>query len=571
MAVYIGKTKYCAIKKSNLNNTDILITNNGNYTADEPYTGFNLVRVEVPEKILDELTVTPTIESQTIEPLHDGFSRVLVNPVTSTIDTNIKPENIKNGVTILGITGTLSFSTETLNVTPSTSLQTFNPTKDGYSQVTVQPVTASIDADIQPGNIIKGINILGVVGTAIRSNETTRNINENGTYRPDSPYTGFSEVVVNVKAKKQPLQITPKTTSQTFSTNDEYTGYDPVTVEAVTASIDSDIIATNIRKGINILGVVGTLVESKTQELQVTANGTYTPSQGYTGFSKVSVNINTVNNTTLTVTPKTTLQTFTPSQPYTGYGKVTINAVTAAIDSNIKAQNIIEGITILGVTGTATTAKVQSTKTLTVGSSTSTITTITPDTGFDGIASVKVDLTWIENQLKALNAGDTATTFVGQEKTVNITDITNTLQVTPDSGYDGLTKVTINLTSIQQQFNELKGQVVNVEADTILDGSITSLVSDVIEIRDYACYNCDGLAKVVLNNAQKIGQNAFANTNLSSLTISINSVCTLSSTNAFQGTPLASGTGNIYVPSALVNNYKTAPNWSTFAARITSI
>ena len=59
MALYIGNKKYCAIKKSNVNNTDILITSNGNYTADEQYSGFGLVRVQVPEPIYDELTVTP--------------------------------------------------------------------------------------------------------------------------------------------------------------------------------------------------------------------------------------------------------------------------------------------------------------------------------------------------------------------------------------------------------------------------------------------------------------------------------------------------------------------------------
>ena len=137
MALYIGNKKYCAIKKSNVNNTDILITSNGNYTADEQYSGFGLVRVQVPEPIYDELTVTPKTTAQTLNPLNDAFSVVYVNPVTSSIDSNIAAGNIKKGISILGVTGTLEFTTEELTVTPTTAKQVKTPTKNGYSKVTV--------------------------------------------------------------------------------------------------------------------------------------------------------------------------------------------------------------------------------------------------------------------------------------------------------------------------------------------------------------------------------------------------------------------------------------------------
>ena len=45
-------------------------------------------------------------------------------------------------------------------------------------------------------------------------------------------------------------------------------------------------------------------------------------------------------------------------------------------------------------------------------------------------------------------------------------------------------------------------------------------------------------------------------------------VVTLSNTNAFTGTPIASGTGYIYVPDALVSSWKAASNWSTYASKI---
>lgn len=571
MALYIGNKKYCAIKKSNVNNTDILITSNGNYTADEQYSGFGLVRVQVPEPIYDELTVTPKTTAQTLNPLNDAFSVVYVNPVTSSIDSNIAAGNIKKGVSILGVTGTLEFTTEELTVTPTTAKQVKTPTKNGYSKVTVNAVTSAIDGNILPANIAQGVVILGVTGTAVLSNETSRNITTNGTYSPEAPYTGFSSVVVDVKAEHEALDVTPTTSLQTFTAVDQYHGYSPVTVGAVTSSIDSNIVAGNIKSGVSILGVTGTLTELKGQTKTITANGTYTPDSGYNGFTSVTVNINTVNNTNLTVTPKTTSQSFTPASPYTGYGNVTVNAVTSAIDSNITAANIKSGVKILGVTGTLQAANVQASKTLTVGSSTATVTTITPDSGYDGIASVKVDLTWIENQLKALNAGDADTTATLQTKTVTITADTATMDVTPDAGYDGLSKVTINMSAINQKINELKGAMVNSDLDDVLDGSATAFASDATTIREYVCYYYMDLKTVKLNNATYIGSCAFGNSGLTTLTISTNQVCTLASTTALDGTPIANGYGHIYVPSSLVASYKADSNWSVYADYISAI
>ena len=45
-------------------------------------------------------------------------------------------------------------------------------------------------------------------------------------------------------------------------------------------------------------------------------------------------------------------------------------------------------------------------------------------------------------------------------------------------------------------------------------------------------------------------------------------VCTLENVSAFTNTPIAKGTGYIYVPDGLVEKYKAATNWSTFASQI---
>lgn len=57
---------------------------------------------------MTQLSVTPTTSAQSITPEApiDGYDTVNVNAVTAAIDENIVAENIKSGVTILGVTGT---------------------------------------------------------------------------------------------------------------------------------------------------------------------------------------------------------------------------------------------------------------------------------------------------------------------------------------------------------------------------------------------------------------------------------------------------------------------------------
>lgn len=56
----------------------------------------------------------------------------------------------------------------------------------------------------------------------------------------------------------------------------------------------------------------------------------------------------------VTVVPSTSSQTITASSGVNGYSPVNVSAVTSAIDSNIVAGNIKNGVTILGVTGNYT-------------------------------------------------------------------------------------------------------------------------------------------------------------------------------------------------------------------------
>lgn len=60
-------------------------------------------------------------------------------------------------------------------------------------------------------------------------------------------------------------------------------------------------------------------------------------------------------------------------------------------------------------------------------------------------------------------------------------------------------------------------------------------------------------------------------TNLKAVIIRGNNVSQLNYGNAFNGSSIANGTGYIYVPAVLVDQYKAATNWVTFADQIRAI
>ncbi len=86
-------------------------------------------------------------------------------------------------------------------------------------------------------------------------------------------------------------------------------------------------------------------------------------------------------------------------------------------------------------------------------------------------------------------------------------------------------------------------------------------------------YQCTKIEKMDFPMVEWLGNQVFGNCSvLTTLIFRANKVCTMSNgTNIFKDTPIASGTGYIYVPSALVDSYKTATNWSTYAAQIRAI
>lgn len=84
------------------------------------------------------------------------------------------------------------------------------------------------------------------------------------------------------------------------------------------------------------------------------------------------------------------------------------------------------------------------------------------------------------------------------------------------------------------------------------------------------CRDSKGITRVDLAIASKIDTLSFYYcSNLETLILrKSDSICTLSNTSAFTGTKIAGKTGYVYVPDELVEEYKVATNWTSFASQI---
>lgn len=85
-------------------------------------------------------------------------------------------------------------------------------------------------------------------------------------------------------------------------------------------------------------------------------------------------------------------------------------------------------------------------------------------------------------------------------------------------------------------------------------------------IGSYAFQSCFVLQQASFPSCNSIGSAAFSHcSSLTSLYLMSTSIVSLAHSNAFQSTPIASGTGSIYVPASLLASYQTATNWSFFS------
>ena len=113
----------------------------------------------------------------------------------------------------------------------------------------------------------------------------------------------------------------------------------------------------------------------------------------------------------------------------------------------------------------------------------------------------------------------------------------------------------------------------SVVATSIIEGTIVEFRDNVLtKVVAYVFLDCKNLIHVNLPSVTSIGTESFKDcSSLEVLILSSESICTLSNSNSFSNTPIAKGTGYIYVPRALLSDedaakdYRRATNWSTYA------
>lgn len=473
----------------------------------------------------ENLTVSPTISAQTFTPAqgYTGFGEVSVNAVTSTIDSNIQAENIKQGVEILGVTG--EYEGAKINNQDKT-------------------VTANgiYTAD-------SGYTGLGEVTVALPLD--TKTITINGTYNASSDdLQGYSSVTVNVAdipAVVEELNVIPTTSSQTIRPETGVDGFSVVNVSAVTSAIDNNITAENIRSGVEILGVEGTLEEKNLiDDFPVTfgANTTlphtvdftvypeydgathstfYAPENLSAGNIKSGVKIlgvegtyegTVINNQNKSVIPSAIEQQITADSGYTGLGTVTVSG-----DSDLVSENIKSGVNIFGVVGNV----VESNNTTTTITPTTSLQIITPDSPYNGFSSVTVDA--VTNSIdENIAAGNI-------KKDVTILGVTGTLEEGPQINNQNISVTTDGTYTAEQGYTGL-GTV------TVTAGEIASLETE----------NKIAEKLMLLND----GQTTF------SLSVSPTDaeVLLVSTTNSVNVTPTSSSSG-IYVYNISIDSSKS--------------
>lgn len=207
-----------------------------------------------------------------------------------------------------------------------------------------------------------------------------------------------TEALLSADVKSQAKSATPAKTPVVVTPDEGYL-LSEVDVAAVTSDIDDNIQATNIKAGVEILGVTGTLQPDKPdQEKTVTPKTTAQTVVADAGYELAKVTVNATPLQAKTVTPTTSQQTIAPEGSNIGLSSVVVSAIQTE------------------------------TKTITANG------TYTPSTGkfFD---QVTVNVAAI----------------AAQQKTVDVTT-NGTTEVTPDTG-KALSKVTIN-TNVPQSIPE---------------------------------------------------------------------------------------------------------------------
>jgi len=271
------------------------------------------------------------------------------------VDANLVSSNIKSGVSILGVSGSVE-----PGITPTGNI---NITNTAQTDVTQYATAQVVDDNLVAGNIVSGKSILGVNGSATKLVGDTTTVKSqwgvSQTITPTAPANGFTSVTVEAMdlasvnqtlgASAPPEWILPPSGSDGLAD--------------VSQLVDTSVVkAENIKSGVSILGVSGSLTPGITPSGNINiTNTTQTDVTNYATAQVVDANL-TAGNIKSGVTILGVSGSLTPGITPSGNINITSTAQTnvtnyataQVVDANLVAGNIKSGVSILGVSGSLT-------------------------------------------------------------------------------------------------------------------------------------------------------------------------------------------------------------------------
>lgn len=457
---------------------------------DEDYDGVKkvVVNVDVPveDAQAEKVVVFATPGTKEIVP-DEGYSSMQKVTVDFTIDPSIVPdagENVKlqplrtlyiekNGVTTIDPDGDFDAMKQVVVATalPEPSAQTnksINVTKNG--EVIVNPDDTYTS--------MKKVTINAAFPEPAAQTSKSVSISKSGetVIYPDEDYTSMQKVVATVTVPESNAQQY-KNVSVTQNGQQTITADDPYTsVQNVVLNVNVPAPSVQEERYVYIDSVQNYEIEPEEQygsmkkvianvnipekkiqaikSIDVLNNGTVniTPDPGYDGLAGAQVVVQTqqfdgvsVQDTKEFTAPRQGTMVITPDAPYEAMRKVNANFVFGGIETDHPDVNITSNGTT-NITPTAgksgmdhvnvivnvpqTTANLQEVKEVEVTSNNATV-DVTPDSNYEGMKKVTVNVDFVAPSVQ-------------DSKTVNITR-EGSVTVQPDEGYDAISEVSVNV------------------------------------------------------------------------------------------------------------------------------
>ena len=286
----------------------------------------------------------------------ESTTKTTTQQLTTKGATTITPSSasqtaVNSGVYTTGKITVSAVPTETKKITAN---GTYSPSAGKYfSSVevaiagdtpTYQSKTISPSTSVQTVTADSGYDALSDVTVNAIQTET-KSVTSNGTYKPTNGKY-FSSVTVNVPSQTfntQKKTVTPTESTQTVSPDNGYNGLSTVTVNPISSTYIGSAVpkkgATTITPNSNSQTAISsgtyatgniTVSAVPTETKSITANGTYTPSNGKY-FSSVNVTVvgDAFDVQSKSITPTESEQIVTPDAGYDGLSSVTVGAISS--------------------------------------------------------------------------------------------------------------------------------------------------------------------------------------------------------------------------------------------------